>query len=97
MVNYASSSAAAEEVAAAIAGLGGEAMIVGANVGKREEIDKLFKAVVDKWGRVDVLVNNAGAWVAGVGKRGRAAGWVSGGLGRYGGGGGAGLGRQAGA
>lgn len=60
VVNYASSAGAAEEVAAAIAGLGGEALIVGANVGKREEIDKLFKAVVDKWGRVDVLVNNAG-------------------------------------
>lgn len=39
---------------------GGEAMVVGANVGKREEIDRMFKEVMDKWGRVDVLVNNAG-------------------------------------
>lgn len=40
--------------------LGSEAIVVGASVGKREDIDRLFKEVTDKWGRVDVLVNNAG-------------------------------------
>ncbi len=62
-INYASSAGAAEEVAAAVVAAGGEAMVVGANVGKREEIDRMFKEVMDKWGRVDVLVNNAGACV----------------------------------
>ncbi|KAG2450081.1 hypothetical protein HYH02_000185 [Chlamydomonas schloesseri] len=59
-INYAASAGAAEEVAAAVVAAGGEAMVVGANVGKREEIDRMFKEVMDKWGRVDVLVNNAG-------------------------------------
>lgn len=31
-----------------------------ADVSKREELDALVKAAVDKWGTVDVLVNNAG-------------------------------------
>lgn len=60
VVNYSSSAGAAEEVASAIKAAGGDAMIVAANVGKREDIDRMFKEVTDKWGRVDVLVNNAG-------------------------------------
>jgi len=59
-VNYASSPDKAEEVAAEIAKLGGEAITVGCNVAKRDELEALFKAVTDKWGGVDVLVNNAG-------------------------------------
>lgn len=43
-VNYASSSGAAEEVAAQIKEAGGDAIVVGANVGQREDIDKLFQA-----------------------------------------------------
>lgn len=45
--------------------LGSEALVVGASVGKREDIDRMYKEVADKWGRVDVLVNNAGGcrWV----------------------------------
>jgi NAD(P)-dependent dehydrogenase (short-subunit alcohol dehydrogenase family) len=59
-VNYASSPDKAQEVAAEIEKLGGEAITVGCNVAKKEELDALFKAVTDKWGGVDVLVNNAG-------------------------------------
>ncbi|MEW5303368.1 MAG: hypothetical protein WDW38_001694 [Sanguina aurantia] len=60
VVNYSSNVAAADEVAAKVVEMGGEAMVVGANVGKKEDIDRLFKEVMEKWGRVDVLVNNAG-------------------------------------
>ena len=60
MVNYAASAGAAEEVASKIKEMGSDALIVKANVGKREEIDAMFKEVTEKWGRVDVLVNNAG-------------------------------------
>ncbi|PRW44528.1 3-oxoacyl-[acyl-carrier] reductase 4-like [Chlorella sorokiniana] len=59
-VNYAGRKDAAEEVAQQIEQLGGEAMVVGANLGKREDIERLFKEVTDKWGTVNVLVNNAG-------------------------------------
>ena len=59
-VNYASSPAAAEEVAAAIRAAGGEAEIFQADVAQEEQVDGLFKAVTERFGRIDVLVNNAG-------------------------------------
>jgi 3-oxoacyl-[acyl-carrier protein] reductase len=59
-VNFASSSVAADELVAQIVGSGGEAIAIGADVSKAEQIDALVSTVMDKWGRVDVLVNNAG-------------------------------------
>jgi 3-oxoacyl-[acyl-carrier protein] reductase len=60
VVNYASSSAAAEQVVAEIATAGGEALALQADVSKSEQVDALLNAAMEKWGRVDVLVNNAG-------------------------------------
>ncbi|WP_277773939.1 3-oxoacyl-[acyl-carrier-protein] reductase [Thermoleptolyngbya sichuanensis] len=59
-VNYASSSGAADAVVAEIAGAGSEAIALQADVSKADQVDALFNAVMEKWGRVDVLVNNAG-------------------------------------
>ncbi len=39
---------------------GGQAIAVKCDVSKKEEVDNLFKKTVEKFGRVDVLVNNAG-------------------------------------
>mmetsp|Transcript_7032 Transcript_7032/g.8050 ORF Transcript_7032/g.8050 Transcript_7032/m.8050 type:complete len:335 (-) Transcript_7032:343-1347(-) len=60
VVNYASSQGPAEEVAASIKEGGGEALVVGGDMSKSEDIDALFKTVIAEWGTVDVLVNNAG-------------------------------------
>ena len=60
VINYASSSGAAEEVVAQISNSGGEAIAVQADVSKADQIDALFSTVMAKWGRVDILVNNAG-------------------------------------
>lgn len=60
VVNYASSPDKAEEVAAEVVKVGGEAITFKANVASRQDIEALIKATVDKWGGVDVLVNNAG-------------------------------------
>lgn len=60
VVNYASSPDAAEEVAQGITNSGGQAFVVGANVTSKDDLDAMFKAVVEHWGTVDVLVNNAG-------------------------------------
>jgi 3-oxoacyl-[acyl-carrier protein] reductase len=60
VVNYASSSSAADELVAQIVDGGGEAISLGADVSKADQIDKLVKTVMAKWGRIDVLVNNAG-------------------------------------
>lgn len=59
-INYASSSAAADEIVTEITGQGGEALALQADVSKPDQVDALFDAVTEKWGRIDVLVNNAG-------------------------------------
>ncbi|QUY44564.1 3-oxoacyl-[acyl-carrier-protein] reductase [Acaryochloris sp. 'Moss Beach'] len=60
VINYANSSGAADAVVAEITGNGGEALALQANVAEADQVDTLFKSVLDKWGRADVLVNNAG-------------------------------------
>ncbi len=60
VVNYASSSDAADELVDKIISRGGEAIAIAADVSKPEQIDDLVKTVMDQWGRIDVLVNNAG-------------------------------------
>jgi len=54
------SSAAADEVVALIKANGGEAFAHGANVANFEEVQDMVQQTMDKWGRVDVLINNAG-------------------------------------
>jgi 3-oxoacyl-[acyl-carrier protein] reductase len=60
VVNYASSSGAAEAVVAEIIQSGQQAIAFQADVSQPEQVDALVKATLDQWGRVDVLVNNAG-------------------------------------
>ncbi|MES1025849.1 3-oxoacyl-[acyl-carrier-protein] reductase [Gloeocapsa sp. BRSZ] len=60
VVNYASSSTAAEKVVEEITTSGGNAIALQADVSKADQVDALLNAVMEKWNRVDVLVNNAG-------------------------------------
>jgi len=60
VVNYLRSREAAERVAEEIRGLGGDALVVGADVSRWEEARRLVEAAAGRWGRVDVVVNNAG-------------------------------------
>ncbi|OKH19000.1 3-oxoacyl-[acyl-carrier-protein] reductase [Hydrococcus rivularis NIES-593] len=60
VVNYASSSTAADEVVKAIAQAGGEAIALQADVSKAQEVDNLIEQTLNKFGRIDILVNNAG-------------------------------------
>jgi 3-oxoacyl-[acyl-carrier protein] reductase len=60
VVNYASSSGAADAVVAAITGGGGQAIALKADVSQEAEVEAMFAATIEKFGRVDVLVNNAG-------------------------------------
>ncbi len=62
VVNYASDKAGAERVARKIETSGGKALVVQADVAKKNDIDKLFKETKDSFGHVDILVNNAGRY-----------------------------------
>ncbi|KAM1397609.1 hypothetical protein ACFX2I_015164 [Malus domestica] len=60
LVNYARSSKEAEQVSKEIEASGGQALTFGGDVSKEEDVTAMIKTVVDAWGTVDVLVNNAG-------------------------------------
>ncbi len=60
VVNYASSQESADQVVAEVEALGSSAIALPADVSKADQVDGLINAVMEKWGQVDVLVNNAG-------------------------------------
>jgi len=62
VVNYASSKEGADKVVAAITAKGGKAIAVQGDVSKQADITRLFAETKKAFGRVDVLVNNAGVY-----------------------------------
>ena len=63
VVHYNSSRDAAEAVAAAIEEAGGEAALLQADMTDSAQLKQLVDAVVERWGRIDILINNAGSLV----------------------------------
>jgi 3-oxoacyl-[acyl-carrier protein] reductase len=61
-ITYRTNRDKAENVAAAVRDLGAEALVVPFDLGSEDSIRGAMAAVVDRWGRVDVLVNNAVQW-----------------------------------
>jgi 3-oxoacyl-[acyl-carrier protein] reductase len=59
-VNYVSNANSAEEVAAEIKAAGGDAIALPADVSKLEDIKRLFDQTIEHFGRLDILINNAG-------------------------------------
>ncbi|MDZ4769314.1 MAG: 3-oxoacyl-[acyl-carrier-protein] reductase [Chloroflexota bacterium] len=60
VVNYNQNASAADEVAAAIIEGGGTALTVQADVSQEAGANALVKAAIDAYGRLDILINNAG-------------------------------------
>jgi len=50
-------------VAAEIESLGGEALVLPTDVTDRTQVEELVRRTLERWGRVDVLVANAGAYI----------------------------------
>jgi 3-oxoacyl-[acyl-carrier protein] reductase len=61
VVNYKSNTAAADEVVSAITAAEGRAAAAQADVSDSAEVERLFKQLLDRYGKIDILVNNAGS------------------------------------
>ena len=59
-INYVSDKTNVEELEKEFKEKGAEALIVKADVSKSEQVQEFIKAVIEKYGKIDVLVNNAG-------------------------------------
>ncbi len=75
VVNYARSPEAAAEVVATITAAGGKAWSIQADVAVEEQVDAMVKTVLEREGRLDVLVNNAGITRDGLLMRMKTADW----------------------
>ncbi len=62
VVNYASSKEGADRVVAEIRGKGGKAIAVHGNVAEASDVQRIFAETKKAFGRLDVLVNNAGVY-----------------------------------
>ena len=60
VINYARSSDAADALVNQIMAEGSEAIALQADVSQAEQVDALVSTTLEKWGQIDVLVNNAG-------------------------------------
>ena len=63
VVHYNVSKEDAEAVVDLISKEGGEAIALQADVSKKMEVDALVKATLDRFGTIDILINNAGALI----------------------------------
>jgi 3-oxoacyl-[acyl-carrier protein] reductase len=62
VVNYASSKTDADKVVDEIAKAGGKAVAVQGSVAKKTDVEKLFSTAEKAFGKIDLLVNNAGVY-----------------------------------
>jgi len=64
VLNYRKKKDIAEQTLNEIKSINENVILIQADVGKREDVDRMFKEVEDKFGEVDILVNNAGLGIA---------------------------------
>jgi enoyl-[acyl-carrier protein] reductase III len=62
-INYFRHRSKAEETAAEIQAQGSKALVVGANVAEEADVSKMFAAIQENFGRLDVLVSNAASGI----------------------------------
>jgi 3-oxoacyl-[acyl-carrier protein] reductase len=63
-ISYRTRVAAADAVVAELRAVGGRSFAVAGDLAEREAVDRLFRRVADEFGRLDIVVANAGIWPA---------------------------------
>jgi glucose 1-dehydrogenase len=59
-VNYVDGAAAAQEVVNSIGASGGRAMAIKADVSSETDVQAMFRQMIQEFGTIDILINNAG-------------------------------------
>jgi 3-oxoacyl-[acyl-carrier protein] reductase len=59
-INYVANDEQAGKVAKEIESMGGEPMLLKTHVADSGAVKTMIREIVDKWGRIDILINNAG-------------------------------------
>ncbi|MBR1858027.1 MAG: 3-oxoacyl-[Selenomonadaceae bacterium] len=59
-INFAGNLTKAEEVKSEIEANNGEAILVQADVSNAKSVEDMIQQIVDTWGKIDILINNAG-------------------------------------
>ncbi len=62
VVNYASDKQGADRVVDEITKRGGKAIVIQGNVAKKADVEKLFAEAENAFGKIDIVVNNAGVY-----------------------------------
>lgn len=62
VINYCNSEGSARELWSRLSADGGKHLLARADVSKAPEVERLFRSVLDAFGRLDILVANAGIW-----------------------------------
>ena len=60
VVNYVTGDDAAQEVAQTAAAHGGRAIAIKADISQEDQVQAMFREMIDEFGTIDILVNNAG-------------------------------------
>lgn len=63
VVHYNENEAAAQAVARAVETSGGQALLAQADVTNVEQLHTLVATTMERWGRIDILINNAGSLI----------------------------------
>ncbi len=61
-VTYVNNQDAAEEVSKIVEEMGRKSLACRAEVSSKTDVDKVVGEILDRWGAVDIAVNNAGVW-----------------------------------
>jgi 3-oxoacyl-[acyl-carrier protein] reductase len=62
VIHYAAAKESAETVAESIRATGVKALVVGGDLSRPDAADGLVRTVAEAFGRIDILINNAGEW-----------------------------------